>query len=157
MLHRARRHPAETQRSLFPYCIIDASVEQLIAAHILNWTSRLFPLEVFTLTGRRRGGPGFPGRSWRRSRILSFFSSKGKWSAGVKLIIQSMCSPANQLCQIIQSKAVLVLHNLIKFTEKVNQCFITQIVKFKMWIRIVSWTFDELSFFLSVWESKVLM
>lgn len=62
----------------------------------------------------------------------SLLSSKDKSSAGVRLIIQPMCSVAKQLCKMIQIKAVTVLQDLIKSTEKVNKCFIAQILKLKM-------------------------
>lgn len=55
---------------------------------------------------------------------------------------------------MIQIKAVTVLQDLTKSTEKVNKCFIAQILKLKMWFRLLDfWT--ELSSFL--WESERLL
>lgn len=67
----------------------------------------------------------------------SLLSSKDKSSAGVRLIIQPMCSVAKQLCKMIQIKAVTVLQDLIKSTEKVNKCFIAQILKFELRFRLL--------------------
>lgn len=55
---------------------------------------------------------------------------------------------------MIQIKAVTVLQDLIKSTEKVNKCFIAQILKFELRFRLLYfWT--ELSSFL--WESERLL
>lgn len=50
VVQRARRDPAEAQMNLFRYSSANASVESLIAAHILNYASWVFSFERIQCT-----------------------------------------------------------------------------------------------------------